>query len=246
MLLRLVAALTLTLSLAPIARAETRPVVVELFTSQGCSSCPKADAYLRELAARDDVIALSFAVDYWDFLGWKDTLASPAFTKRQRSYVQSLGISGVYTPQIVVDGLFENVGSDRASVEARIAERRAAPLPVALHFSDDGDVLTLHVGAGKSPERPATLWLVRYSREEVVEIRRGENRGKTMTYAHVVREMVPIGMWKGAAASVTLPKADLLVQGHEGCAALLQAHDGGPVLGAANIDLTATAGPATR
>ncbi|WP_339833588.1 DUF1223 domain-containing protein, partial [uncultured Parvibaculum sp.] len=82
MLLRLVAALTLTLSLAPIARAETRPVVVELFTSQGCSSCPKADAYLRELAARDDVIALSFAVDYWDFLGWKDTLASPAFTKR--------------------------------------------------------------------------------------------------------------------------------------------------------------------
>jgi hypothetical protein len=239
MLLRFVMAVALCLSLTLPVRAEPRPVVVELFTSQGCSSCPKADAYLRELAARDDVIALSFAVDYWDFLGWKDTLASPAFTKRQRAYARALDLSGVYTPQIVVDGIAEGVGSRRETVEAQIASQRNKELPVALHFSDDGAALTLHVGAGAAPDRAATLWLVRYAKEETVEIRRGENRGKTMTYTHAVRGLMPIGMWKGDATTVTLPKTELLVQGHEGCVALLQMRDGGPILGAARIDLAA-------
>ncbi|MDO8837707.1 MAG: DUF1223 domain-containing protein [Parvibaculum sp.] len=241
MLLRYVMVLVLGLSLASIARAETRPVVVELFTSQGCSSCPKADAYLAELAGREDVIALSFAVDYWDFLGWKDTLASPAFTKRQRAYAKALGISGVYTPQIVVDGIAEGVGSHRETVEEQIADRRGTPLPVALRFSDDGAALTLHVGAGAPPERAATLWLVRYAKKERVEIRRGENRGKTMTYAHAVRGLMPIGMWEGDATTVTLPKTEMLMQGYEGCVALLQARDGGPILGAAHIDMAAAA-----
>ncbi|MBX3492759.1 MAG: DUF1223 domain-containing protein [Parvibaculum sp.] len=239
MLLRLVIALALGLSLASATRADTRPVVVELFTSQGCSSCPRADAYLRELAGRDDVIALSFAVDYWDFLGWKDTLASPTFTKRQRAYAKTLGLSGVYTPQIVVDGVAEGVGSRRTEIEKHIAEQGATPLPVPLHFTDDGTALTLHVGAGAKPERAATLWLVRYAREETVEIRRGENRGKTMTYTHAVRGLTPVGMWDGSATTVTLPKTELLMQGYEGCVALLQMRDGGPILGAARIDLAA-------
>lgn len=243
MLPRLATLVLASLLIAATARAETRPVVVELFTSQGCSSCPKADAYLRELAARDDVIALSFAVDYWDFLGWKDTLASPAFTKRQRAYAKALDLSGVYTPQIVVDGVAEGVGSRRAAIEQHIAKQSATPLPVPLHFTDDGATLTLHVGAGKAPERAATLWLVRYAKEETVEIRRGENRGKTMTYAHAVRGLMPIGMWDGSATTVTLPKTEMLMQGYEGCVALLQMRDGGPILGAARIDLAA--GPDT-
>ena len=243
MLSRLATMVLASLLIATAARAETRPVVVELFTSQGCSSCPKADAYLRELAARDDVISLSFAVDYWDFLGWKDTLASPAFTRRQRAYARTLGISGVYTPQIVIDGAAEGVGSHRETVERKIAQRASTALPVALSFTDDGAALTLHVGAGEAPERAATLWLVRYAKEETVEIRRGENRGKTMTYAHAVRGLMPIGMWEGNATTVTLPKTELLMQGYEGCVALLQTHDGGPILGAARIDLSAAIDP---
>ncbi|MEQ8266003.1 MAG: DUF1223 domain-containing protein [Parvibaculum sp.] len=221
-----------------IASAEARPVVVELFTSQGCSSCPKADAYLRELAAREDIIALSFNVDYWDYLGWKDTLASPAFTQRQRAYSRGLGLSGVYTPQMIVDGVVAGVGSHRDEIATAIAARAAKPLAVDMSFADNGDSLTLDVGAGPAPAKPATLWLVRYATEEKVEIRRGENRGREIAYAHAVRELTPIGMWNGAATRMTLPKSELLTRGYEGCVALLQAGDGGPILGAAQIDLS--------
>lgn len=217
--------------------AANRPVVVELFTSQGCSSCPKADAYLGELAPREDVIALSFNVDYWDYLGWKDTLASPAFAKRQRAYARGLGLSGVYTPQIVVDGVTEGVGSHRDEIAAAIAAQAGKPADVEISFTDDGTALTLDVGTGTAREKPATLWLIRYAREKRIEVRRGENRGRTISYANVVRELTPIGMWDGQPVSMTLPKDDLLTRGFEGCVALLQAGDGGPILGAARIDL---------
>ena len=215
------------------ARAGESPVVVELFTSQGCSSCPPADAYMRELATRDGVIALSFNVDYWNYLGWEDTLASPAHTERQRAYARRLGLSGVYTPQIVVNGATEGVGSKRGKVEEQIAAARTKPLPVEVSFTDKGDMLTLDVGAGKAPGQPVTLWLIRFTKEETVEIGKGENRGRTMTYAHAVRELTPVGMWSGKAMSLTLPKGDLLAGGFDGCVALLQAGKGGPILGAA-------------
>ncbi len=218
--------------------AETRPVVVELFTSQGCSSCPKADGYLRELAAREDVIALSFNVDYWDYLGWRDTLASPAFTKRQRAYARGLGLSGVYTPQIVVDGVVEGVGSHRDEIDAAIAGQAAKSAGIGVSFRDEGTSLILDVAGGTAPEKPATLWLVRYATEEAVDIRRGENRNRTIAYANVVRELTPVGMWKGKPLSLTLPKGELLTKGFEGCVALLQAGDGGPILGAARINLS--------
>ena len=216
-------------------RAEERPVVVELFTSQGCSSCPPADTYLRDLANRENVIALAYNVDYWDYLGWQDTLASPAHTERQRAYARALGLSGVYTPQIVVNGTAEGVGSRRNEIGRAIDE--AKPFPVRVSFADKGDALALDVGAGQRPARPATLWLVRYAKETRVEIRGGENRGRTIAYAHAVRELTPIGMWEGKAMSLTLPKSDLLTRGFEGCVALLQAGDGGPILGAAEAGM---------
>lgn len=220
------------------ARAGERPVVVELFTSQGCSSCPPADAYLRDLAKRDGVIALSYNVDYWDYLGWKDTLASPAHTERQRAYARVLGLSGVYTPQIVVNGIAEGVGSRRSEIGSVIED--SEPLPVRISFTDKGDALTLDVGAGEAPAKPATLWLVRYTREARVGIGRGENRGRTIAYAHVVRELTPVGMWDGKPVSLILPKSDLLTKGLEGCVALLQSGDGGPILGAAETGMPET------
>lgn len=235
MTLRLCALLAVfTLASLPARAAET-PVVVELFTSQGCASCPPADAYMRDLANRDGVIALSFNVDYWNYLGWEDTLASPVHTERQRAYARRLGLSGVYTPQIVVNGAAEGVGSKRDKIEREIADARTTPLPVAVSFTDKGDTLTLDVGAGRSPGQPVTLWLIRFTKEETVEIGKGENRGRTMTYAHAVRELTPVGMWGGEAMHLTLPKDDLFAGGLDGCVALLQAGKGGPILGAAQI-----------
>lgn len=235
MALRLCALLAVFILASFPARAGEGPVVVELFTSQGCSSCPPADAYMRELANRDGVIALSFNVDYWNYLGWEDTLASPAHTERQRAYARRLGLSGVYTPQIVVNGAAEGVGSKRDKIEREIVGARTTPLPVAVSFTDKGDTLTLDVGAGRSPGQPVTLWLIRFTKEETVEIGKGENRGRTMTYAHAVRELTPVGMWSGKAMSLTLPKGDLLAGGFDGCVALLQAGKGGPILGAAQM-----------
>ena len=231
----LFAALALAaMPLVPVHAAD-RPVVVELFTSQGCSSCPKADAYLGELAESGNVIALSFNVDYWDYLGWKDTLASPAFSERQRAYARALGLSGVYTPQMVVNGVAEGVGSRRDEIGALIDDQDSRAPADDISFEDKGASLVLHVAAGAVPEKPATLWLVRYAMAEEVEIRRGENRGKTITYAHAVRELTPIGMWNGRKMTMTLPKNALLMRGYEGCVALLQAGEGGPILGAAEI-----------
>lgn len=235
MALRLCALLAVFILASFPARAGDSPIVVELFTSQGCSSCPPADAYMRELANRDGVIALSFNVDYWNYLGWEDTLASPAHTERQRAYARRLGLSGVYTPQIVVNGAAEGVGSKRDKIEREIAGARTTPLPVAVSFTDKGDTLTLDAGAGRSPGQPVTLWLIRFTKEETVEIGRGENRGRTMVYAHAVRELTPVGMWSGKAMSLTLPKGDLLAGGFDGCVALLQAGKGGPILGAAQM-----------
>jgi hypothetical protein len=223
------------IAMATPSQAGEHPVVVELFTSQGCSSCPPADAYLRDLAEEEDIIALSFNVDYWDYLGWKDTLASPAFSERQRAYARKLGLSGVYTPQMVVNGVAEGVGSRRGEIGRIINKQDERSLPVEISFRDEGASLTLSVAAGTAPEQPATLWLVRYATAEEIEIRRGENRGRTITYAHAVRELTPIGMWEGNAMTMTLPKGELLTRGYEGCVALLQAGDGGPILGAAEI-----------
>lgn len=214
-----------------------RPIVVELFTSQGCSSCPPADALLQELAKRDDVLALSLPVNIWDYLGWRDTLAQPAFSVRQRAYVDLLGGRSIYTPQMVIDGVTDAVGSRRGHV-LRAIELRSEMIEhdVPIRFAHDGSSVTVSVDAATS-DKHATLWLIRYVRETPVEIQRGENAGEMVTYANVVKEMTPVGMWNGKEITLTLPKASLIAQGYDGCAAILQENGNGQILGAAVLDM---------
>jgi hypothetical protein len=242
--LRILAALVIgaaVLASAPpeAARAVEAGTVVELFTSQGCSSCPPADALLGRLAERGDVIALTMAVDYWDYLGWKDTFASPSYTMRQHAYARQRGDSQVYTPQMVFNGRTHAVGSHAAVVETAIAEQAAgdAAERVAVTLSADQHDIMVKVGpfqgAGAAPE--ATVWLLLTTRSAEVEVARGENGGRKLTYYNVVRMMMPIGQWNGAALEIALPQADLL-EGYDGCTAILQINGTGPILGAAQID----------
>lgn len=202
----------------------SQPVVVELFQSQGCSSCPPADAVLNALAARRDVIALNFAVTYWDQLGWKDTFAKPAFTARQWDYARSGGRASVATPQMIIDGRTAIVGSRPAEVDAQIARAAAAPAGPAIQLEGS----TIVVPAGKAAT-PATLWLVRYDPRTVqVAIRAGENGGRTIPHRNIVRDLVALGTWTGTAARFRLPPA---VAGTN-AALLLQTGRGGPIIAA--------------
>lgn len=233
-----------TMTIAPSAQAVDiampSPVVVELFTSQGCSSCPPADAFMKDLSQREGVLALSLPVDYWDYLGWKDTLASSANTNRQRSYQNGLGTRNVYTPQMVINGTAHAVGSRRTLVDAEIAaQSKAETNALTMHFEKKDGIVELKVSASAMPkdQTHATLWLVRYDKATPVDIKRGENRGKTVTYVNVVREMMPIGMWTGQAVTIDIPMDSLMAQGYDGCAAILQADGQGPILAAAELDL---------
>jgi hypothetical protein len=209
-----------------------RRAVLELFTSQGCSSCPAADALLKRLADRGDVIALSLPVDYWDYLGWKDTLASPRFTERQRAYAHTRGDGAIYTPQLVVNGMVHVNGSDEMKI-ARAIERTEKALPsVAVGLQREHGHLVIEAGglphAAKGEE--ATIWFVTIAKSIAVPIGRGENQGKTITYYNVVRAMTPVGKWSGSPVTIELEHAAL--SGVERCAVLLQQGTGGPILGA--------------
>jgi hypothetical protein len=219
------------------AASDSPLTVVELFTSQGCSSCPNADALLAKLATRVDVLALSFPVDYWDYLGWKDTLANPKFTERQKAYKSALGVSMIYTPMMVVGGLTQVNGSDEDKVllaiekSARIVAATRVPLRIV---AKDGH-LVIEAGAVKQNGHPkdATLWLAPIAKSVEVPIGRGENRGKTVTYYNVVRELIPVGMWSGDPMTVQLDRSSVMRPGAERYAALLQHGRGGPIIGAA-------------
>lgn len=218
----------------PIAPSSTAsPVVVELFTSQGCSSCPPADALLGELAKRPDVVALSLHVDYWDYIGWKDPYASPITTRRQRTYAHAMGKPMVYTPQMVIDGRVETVGSQAADVERLIAESRANPkLPIVFRRDQSGYYVELPAGRNPSPA-PATIWLVLYDSRQETAVERGENAGTSLVDHNVVREWRKIGSWNGSAMKVALGVSEEMEALHDGCAVILQAGDVGPILGAA-------------
>lgn len=213
--------------------------VAELFTSQGCSSCPPADALLGELAKRDDVLALTLPVDYWDYLGWKDTLASPANSARQRAYAHTRKDRGVYTPQIVVNGIVHAAGNNPARVtqafDAARTRLQKAWVPISIVAEGDKLQVTADAASETGSYDSATLWLVLYSDVEEVKITRGENSGKTIRYYNVVREMSPIGIWHGKALSLDLPKHDVKSRGYKGCAVLLQAGAAGPIIGAAEL-----------
>lgn len=203
------------------------PVVVELFQSQGCSSCPPANANVQAIADRPDVLALSFSVTYWDQLGWKDTFARPAFTARQWDYAHGLGHPNVFTPQVVVNGRKDGVGVDPRALAALIrAGDRGTGGP-----SLEVDRGLARLGPGAAPARPADVWLARYDPRIIqVPIRRGENGGKTLPHKNIVRQLVRLGAWTGAAETLRLPPAaDPALR----TAVFIQAPKGGPILAAA-------------
>lgn len=212
-----------------------RPVVVELYTSQGCSSCPPADAFLGRLAERKDVIALSLPITYWDMLGWKDTLASDANTRRQKAYAQIMGHGGVYTPQMIVDGVNDVVGSREPAVEADIEAREAdeRSIPVVL----TGSAKEWHVLIGPGAERgdDATIWMFKVLGHTTIAIKAGENEGHTVTYRNVVRDLKAIGVWKGQSVTLDLPRQDLMGDPRDGVAIVVQQNGYGRVLGAAFV-----------
>lgn len=232
-------AFAVVLAEAPASAQDQPKTVIELYTSQGCSSCPPADKLLGKLARQPDLVALTFPVDYWDYLGWKDTLASPANSARQRSYARARGDGQVYTPQMVIDGIYHAVGSHAADVRHSVlkARKKLKDERVSLSLSTEGD--TLVITAGEAPPgshaKPATIWLALIKSSETVKINRGENRGKTITYHQVVRHMTPVGQWNGQEVTVRLPKQHLQNGGSDGCAVLLQQDMAGPVLAAAEM-----------
>ena len=221
------------------AASQAPKVVVELFTSQGCSSCPPADQLIGELAGRPDVIALSLPVDYWDYLGWKDTLAQSAFTARQKAYARARSDRQVYTPQMIVNGIQPCVGSDRARIERSIRTATAglASLPVTVAAVERDGVVTVTVSEAAQSVTPqkAEVWLLPVLRSHMVSINRGENRGRAVTYANVVRAMNRISEWNGGAAQYRIP-ASLARRDADGYVVLLQTSDAdrpGAILGAA-------------
>jgi hypothetical protein len=210
--------------------------VVELFTSQGCSSCPPADKALETLVREGDVVALSYHVDYWNYLGWADTLASKDNTDRQYAYARMFGRNGVYTPQAVLNGREHVNGADLSGIRTRIdalsGEGKGLKVPVAAEVKNDE--LRIRVGSG---EGKANILIAYFEREHRIDIDKGENRGKTVDYWHAVTDMETIGMWEGKETNLVLP-ADMLKKKKKagGCAVLLQrmksADTPGAILGA--------------
>jgi hypothetical protein len=230
------------IAIIPPAHADPR-AVVELFTSQGCSSCPPADKVLGELAKDPNVIALSMPIDYWDYLGWKDTLADSRFSARQKAYSQMRGDRDVYTPQVVVNGSAHVVGSDRAGIDDAIKNTGKSngvmSVPVTMTLS--GKQINVSVAAGKAPAvAHGEVWICSVSKAIPISIGRGENRGREITYYNVVRSLLKVGDWNGSSGSWTVPLENIFRDGVD--AAVVYVQDGnrdkpGPMLGAAYTSL---------
>jgi hypothetical protein len=219
------------------AHADPR-AVVELFTSQGCSSCPPADEIIGELAKDPNVIALSMPIEYWDYLGWKDTLADSRFSARQKAYSQMRGDRDVYTPQAIVNGSANVIGSDRAGIESAIqSTQKAGVMSVPVTMTLSGKQINVSVAASKTPTSAhGEIWICSVSKSVPISIGRGENRGREVTYYNVVRNILKVGDWNGSSASWTIPLENVSRDGVD--AAVVFVQDGnrekpGPMLGAA-------------
>jgi hypothetical protein len=242
--LRVCAFLAFAAALLPVAGAQAgakRPVVVELYTSQGCDSCPPADALLGQLATRKDVIALSMPITYWDMLGWKDTLASDSCTRRQKSYAQVMKRGGVYTPQMIVDGVTDVVGSRDALVNAAIAARQADEENVPVALTATKQSLHIVIGADDHADANAaggaTIWLFRVQPWAKIVVGGGENGGRTLTYTNSVRDIHAVGLWNGHAVTLDLPRDVMSAQPHDTFAVVVQEGGGyGRIVGAAMSD----------
>ena len=222
-----------------LASASEPRALLELFTSQGCSSCPAADKLLGEFANDPSLIAVSVPIDYWDYLGWKDTLASPAHSARQRAYARVRGDRQVYTPQIVVNGSTHVLGSDRSAVEHAIAltDRNAAIMSVPVLMSVGGSHLNVKIAAGKE-HIGGEVWLCPLARSVPIEIGRGENHGRTVTYHNVVRRWLKLGDFTGTELVWSVPISDIMADDIDAAAVMVQkgTHDKpGMILGAAVV-----------
>jgi hypothetical protein len=239
------AALSVCAVIAFVRPAASDPrAVIELFTSQGCSSCPPADKIIGDLARDPSVIALSLPIDYWDYLGWKDTLADSRFTARQRAYSRARGDREVYTPQAVVNGSVHVIGSDRDAIEGAIEEtaQGGAVMSVPVRLSVDGPDLAVSVAAAKDPmsRRHGEVWICAITRVAPVSVGRGENSGRDLTYYNVVRNLLKLGDWNGTPASWNVPLDKIVRDGVDGTVVYVQ--DGsrdrpGAMLGAAYSEL---------
>jgi hypothetical protein len=224
------------------ARAGEPRAVLELFTSQGCSSCPPADRLVAQLANDPSIVALSVPIDYWDYLGWRDTLANPAHSARQRAYAHARGDGQIYTPQIVVNGAADALGSDQAAVERAIAQtdRRSGVMSLPVTLAVSNGTLNVTVAAADKAPAAAEVWLCPLAKAVPVAIGRGENRGRTITYHNVVRNWLKLGSLSAAQSSWTVPIAQIKAEGVDAAAVMVQegSHDKpGIMLGAALTDI---------
>lgn len=228
---------------ASVASAQEEPAapkgVVELFTSQGCGSCPPADAVLKDLAGTDGVIALSYHVDYWNYLGWQDTLASKENTERQKAYARMLKRESVYTPQAILNGRQQANGAKRSVIDTELkAMRQRGEAPdVPIEIEHRGDSIFIRIDRSEKAKKANVLFVV-YDRTNTVAVKAGENSGQTMHYVNSVRKLQPVGLWKGKQKTIELP-ATMVDWPRQGCAVLLQSmleeDVPGPVIGAASL-----------
>lgn len=233
--MRAIRAIATALGLSVMAGASVAqgPVVVELFTSQGCSNCPPVDALLAELAEHEDVIALALHVDYWDYIGWPDTFADPAFTARQHAYAYAAGSTVVYTPQLVIGGAAHMVGNQPMAVFSEIMAVADAPDPVAIEITRDGEIFRVEAQMqGDAPARAMQVHLVRYTPYERVAIRRGENANQTIDYHNIVRDWQVVAEWDGQAVF----SAQISRTGSEPHVLIVQEAGPGTILAAARLD----------
>jgi hypothetical protein len=225
------AACGLLMAFAPMAQAENL-VVVELFTSQGCSSCPQADDFAATLAANPQVLPLSLHVDYWDYIGWADSFADPRFTERQKSYARAIGSRTIYTPQFIIGGLDRIEGYSPEETAMRLAKHLAKDSPVTLTVTRVGDALVIHADADPPLGKSVRVQLVRYLPEQTVSIERGENAGKTITYRNVVTSWEHLGDWSGKGAYEMTTNAP----GNEPAVVILQNEGPAAIMAAARAD----------
>lgn len=213
--------------------------VIEMFTSQGCSDCPAADALLKKYMDEKNILALSLPVDYWDYLGWKDTLSGPRNADRQREYADRFGIGTVYTPQAVVNGAAEVLGSSPSEIDRAIAATDIAlsSSRVPVHFWNYGQTVIIEVGAAAPGSEPkeAAIWLAVVQKQVDVAVKGGENKGKTLTYYNVVRELAPVGVWNGRPTTIRLSRAAMMHPEAEELIVLVQEANTGPIIGAARL-----------
>ncbi|WP_430395863.1 DUF1223 domain-containing protein [Ferrovibrio sp.] len=226
----------LGLSSVPARADPPTPVVIEMFTSQGCASCPPADLMMQDWANDRQVIALSLHVDYWDYLGWRDTFAKRGHTDRQQAYAKYSGSRQVYTPQAVVNGQYIAVGSNREAVEAAVrSAMKDRQLALKAERDADGKPLRLAIPGRKEWEGEATIWLCLFDKRHDVTVQRGENSGKSLSYVNVARAWIDLGRWTGEAATLDLtPKLVSYDWDNRGAVVMVQAKKG-QILGAINL-----------